>query len=264
MPFSSQQLDLIKTVKRHLPAGMHACLVGGALRDMLLGMPLRDMDFILPGNTRQVARAVAKNLGALSFLLDAERNTMRVIHSRPEDGDFYLDFIQQTGETIQEDLKARDFTINAMALGLDDLDQLIDPLNGLMDLHAKVLKACSPGAMLADPLRCLRGLRLSNSLGFHLEKNTITQIRKALPQLDRSAPERIRDEIFRLFNESHPERALRALDVLGGMELLFPELMPFKKTEETDPNLPNSQEPRLATLASLQELFLIFREFCLD
>jgi len=248
---------LIETAKRHLPSGLHAWLVGGALRDMLLGRPLRDMDFVLPRNTRQVAKAVAQDLGAVSFLMDDERSTMRVIHKLPDESEFYLDFIQQNGETIQADLEARDFTINAMALDLEDLDTLIDPTGGLADLRAKRLKTCGPGAMPADPVRCLRGLRLSNSLGFRLEKSTIAQIKTALPQLDRSAPERIRDEVFRLFGEDHPERGLRALDVLGGVVVLFPELLALKDTEQTTPHVLNAWEHTLASLAGLQKVLSI-------
>ncbi|MGA9398629.1 MAG: HD domain-containing protein [Anaerolineaceae bacterium] len=257
MPFSPQHLQLIETVKHHLPPGLHAWLVGGALRDMLLGRPLRDLDFVLPRDTRQLAKAVAKDLSAVSFLMDEARNTIRVIHKLPDESEIYLDFIQQNGVTIRADLEARDFTINAMALELEDLNTLIDPTGGLGDLHAKKLKTCGADAMLADPVRCLRGLRLSNSLGFRLEKSTITQIKTALPQLDRSAPERIRDEVFRLFGEDHPERVLRVLDVLGGTGVLFPELLALLNTEQTSPHVLNAWEHTLASLTSLQEVLSI-------
>jgi tRNA nucleotidyltransferase/poly(A) polymerase len=257
MTFSNLHLDLFEIVRRNLPEGMPAWLVGGALRDLLLGLPIRDMDFVLPGGARKVAQAVAGALGGVSFALDAERDIHRVIQTLADGSDFYLDFVLQNGEDIQADLAARDFTINALAAELSSLDALIDPLGGLADLQAKRLKACSPGAMLADPLRCLRGIRQANTLGFKLEKDTIRWIREALPQLDGCAPERIRDELFRIFEDAHPERALRVLDSLGGMDVLFPELQALRDTIQTAPHQLNAWEHSLASLGCLEDVLSI-------
>lgn len=257
MAFSSVQLELIETVRQNLPPGTSCWLVGGAIRDLLLERPLHDMDFVLPGGARQVAQAVAHALGGVSFSLDNERNTHRVIRKLADGSDFYLDFIQQNGDSIQSDLAARDFTINALALELSALDKLVDPLGGLADLRAKRLKACSPGAMLADPVRCLRGIRQAGTLGFTLEKDTIGWIRAALPHLNNSSPERIRDEIFRIFEDAHPERVLHVLDTLGGMEVLFPELLPLKETPQTAPHQLNAWDHSLAAVSSLEEVMTI-------
>jgi poly(A) polymerase len=257
MAFSIVHLELIETVRRKLPAGMSCWLVGGAMRDMLLERPLHDMDFVLPGGARQTAQAVADALGGVSFSLDNERDTHRVIRKLPDGSDFFLDFIQQNGDSIQADLAARDFTINALAVELSALDKLVDPLGGLADLRAKRQKACSPGAMLADPVRCLRGIRLASTLGFNLEKETIGWIRAALPHLNNCSPERIRDEVFRIFEDAHPERALRVLDTLGGMEILFPELLPLKETHQTAPHQLNAWDHSLAAVSSLEEVMTI-------
>jgi tRNA nucleotidyltransferase/poly(A) polymerase len=257
MAFSKTHLDLIEAVRQNLPAGKACWLVGGALRDMLLERPLRDMDFVLSGGARGIAGAVAKALGGVSFSLDNERDTHRVIRKLPDGGDFYLDFIQQNGDSIQADLAARDFTINALAVELGALDKLVDPLGGLADLRGKRLKACSPGAMLADPVRCLRGVRSASTLGFTLEKDTIGWIKAALPHLNDCSPERIRDEVFRIFEDAHPGQVLRVLDSLGGMQILFPELLPLKDTPQTTPHLLNAWDHSLATLSSLEEVAAI-------
>ena len=257
MAFSSAHLELIESVRQNLPAGTPCWLVGGAIRDMLLERPLHDMDFVLPGGARQIAQAVSHALGGVSFSLDNERDTHRVIRKLADGSDFYLDFIQQNGDSIQADLAARDFTINALAVELSALDKLVDPLGGLADLRGKRLKACSPGAMLADPVRCLRGIRQAGTLGFTLEKDTIGWIRAALPHLNNCSPERIRDEVFRIFEDAHPERALRVLDTLGGMEVLFPELLPLKETPQTAPHQLNAWDHSLAAVSSLEEVMTI-------
>lgn len=170
-------------VRGLLPQGVRAFLVGGALRDLLLDRRLHDMDFVLSADTGRVARSVAAQLGGVTFALDEARETQRVILTRANGSEFILDFIKQNGETIQADLAARDFTINAMAVNLAALDEMIDPLGGMGDLRARSLKACSPTAMQADPVRCLRGLRLANTLGCKLENKTIGWIKAALPLL---------------------------------------------------------------------------------
>ncbi|MBN2256245.1 MAG: hypothetical protein JW704_00185 [Anaerolineaceae bacterium] len=260
MAFSPQHLAYIETVRRNLPAGMRAWLVGGALRDQLLEHPLRDMDFVLPAGTHQVAAAVAQDLGGVAFTLDVSRDTQRVILHKKEGAEFYLDFILQNGKDIQADLADRDFTINAMAVELTDLDELVDPLGGLADLRAKIVRACAPGAMQDDPVRCLRGLRLANSLDFQIDKDTVAWIRNALPKIEDAAHERIRDELFREFEGRHVERALRVLDVMGGIDVLFPELMALRKTEQTAPHQLNAWDHSLEALGCLEEVTAILNQ----
>jgi tRNA nucleotidyltransferase/poly(A) polymerase len=260
MAFSTLQLNWIEAVRRNLPVGMQAWLVGGALRDLLLERPLRDMDFVLPGDARQVARSVAQDLGGVAFILDESRDIHRVILAGDDGSDYYLDFIHLIGGDIQADLAARDFTINALAVELTTLDKLIDPLGGVSDLRAKNMKACSSQSMLADPIRCLRGVRLANTLGFQLEKDTISWIKAALPQLEHTAPERIRDEFFQIFHSSNAESAIRVLDTLGGIKVVFPELKDLKNTEQTAPHQLNAWEHSLVTLTKLEELFSILTQ----
>jgi poly(A) polymerase len=257
MAFSNLQLKWIESVRRTLPAGRQAWLVGGALRDLLLERPLHDLDFVLPGDTRRVARAVAQELGGVAFVLDEERDTHRVILTGEEGMEYYLDFILQNGIDIQDDLGGRDFTINAMAVELSALDKLIDPMGGLADLRAKRLKACGPGAMQADPVRCLRGLRLANILDFYIEKETIALLKAALPLIEDVAFERVRDELFQIFQSGQARRAISVLDTLGGTHVIFPELDELRNTEQTAPHQLNAWEHSLATLAALDEIISI-------
>ena len=92
---------------------------------------------------------------------------------------------------------------------------------------------------------------------FSLEKDTIGWIKAALPHLNNCSPERIRDEVFRIFEDAHPERALRVLDTLGGMDVLFPELLPLKETPQTAPHQLNAWDHSLAAVSSLEEVMTI-------
>ncbi len=260
MAFSTLQLKWIDAVRKSLPAGTQAWLVGGAVRDLLLERPFHDLDFVLPGEVHRVARAVAKELDGVSFVLDESRDTQRVILVADDGQENYLDFIRMNGNSIQDDLSLRDFTINALAVDLVKLDKLIDPLGGLGDLRARRLKACSPDAMLADPVRCLRGLRLANTLDFQMDKETIAWIRAAHSQIDRSAAERIRDELFQIFAAGRADRAIRVLDNLGGVEYIFPELSALKHTQQSAPHRLNAWEHSLAALASLEEVVSILAQ----
>ena len=101
MAFSTLHLKWIESVRRNLPPGTQAWLVGGAVRDLLLERPLHDLDFVLPGDARRVARAVAQHLGGVAFVLDEKRDTHRVILAGEDGMDDYLDFIHLNGDTIQ-------------------------------------------------------------------------------------------------------------------------------------------------------------------
>ncbi|MEJ2597617.1 MAG: hypothetical protein P8Z00_04750 [Anaerolineales bacterium] len=114
-----RQLDeQLQYIRQSLPRNVSVHLVGGGVRDILLKHPLHDIDFVLKGDVLKVARKVANNLGAMYFTLDESRRTGRVIWT-PEGGRrIVLDFAAQRGPDLESDLRARDFTINAIALPL--------------------------------------------------------------------------------------------------------------------------------------------------
>lgn len=109
-----------------LPAPMPVYLVGGAVRDMLLGLPVKDLDFVVPSDSLRLARAVRRNLGAAGFTLDDERQTARLILAQGTPSELILDFVSFTGMNLQEDLSNRDFTINTLAVALDQPDLVLD------------------------------------------------------------------------------------------------------------------------------------------
>ncbi len=205
-------LDPIFTaIRESLDDGQELFLVGGAVRDLLLEHPINDLDFVFAENPVGLARRIAKKLDAGFFVLDDERHTSRVIYKMPDDEPFLLDFVQFTGKNLDEDLKNRDFTINAMALSTRDPESLIDPCGGWGDLNAGVIRLCSKHALLDDPVRMLRAVRQAHQFGFTYGPGLDRAMKAAARKLDRTTPERRRDEFFRILEGPEPAEALQGL-----------------------------------------------------
>ena len=155
MPAPFALSPLIDKVRDVLPQ-QDIYLVGGAMRDMLRNRLSHDLDFALPANGIALARRVANALNADFMVLDEERDTGRVIFSDTDGSRTFLDFATyRNGSTLEADLRARDFTMNAIAYDIH-AQTIIDPLNGASDLRAKIIRACSPTSLHDDPVRILR------------------------------------------------------------------------------------------------------------
>lgn len=195
-------------------------LVGGALRDALLGRPWSDVDWLVLDPER-AARQLATREAAHAFPLDAARGHWRVV-----DGERTIDLTPLRGP-VEADLERRDFTVNALALGPDGP---IDPLGGRADLAARRLVAASPGALADDPLRGLRGVRLAAALDLTWDPGTRTRAAEAAHaihagELAAPAAERMRDELTALLHVARPGDALADAHELGWLALLLPELV---------------------------------------
>jgi putative nucleotidyltransferase with HDIG domain len=180
---------------------------------------------------------VADQLGGAFYPLDKERDYGRVILSRPPEPAMVLDFALFQGPDLESDLRARDFTINAMALEVHSPQSLLDPLGGAADLRNKQLRACSPDSFMADPLRIIRGVRLASDFDFRIQRETREWMRQASPLLTRVSPERLRDELFRVLESARQAAALRALDILGVFPVVLPELKELKDVGQSPPHI---------------------------
>ncbi len=218
-PFPS----IVARLRAAVPPEAEAHLVGGTVRDAFLKRASHDIDLVVPENGLRLARRLADALGGAFYPLDAARGTGRVLLATRE-GRYTIDIATYRGGSLEADLRARDFTINALAVPLHAPDRLHDPLGGLRDLKDKILRACSPAAFTDDPLRVLRGPRLAASLGFRIHPRTRDLMQQAIPLLEDVSPERLRDELFRMLGSAHPTAPLKALDALGALPYLLPEL----------------------------------------
>jgi len=196
LQLDSELLQLLELV-RELASGIRVYLVGGAIRDLLLGRPTKDLDFVQPHGSIQLAKAVSRRLNGAMYTLDDVRHSARVILRQGEQDEQVLDFTSFIGENLEEDLRQRDFTINAMALDLDALAEVIDPLGGEVDLEARQLRLCGPDSLTTDPLRVLRGVRLISSYNLRYESELTKAMHVAIKRLGLVSGERIRDELFK-------------------------------------------------------------------
>jgi putative nucleotidyltransferase with HDIG domain len=244
---------LLEKILHALPADQTIYLVGGAVRDMLLGGVIHDFDFTLKSGGIQAARRVADSLEADFYPLDTERDTGRVLIPVPDSLPILLDFAAFRGPDLDADLQGRDFTLNAIALDLRTR-QLFDPLGGALDLKMKQLRACSSTAFSDDPVRILRGVRLAADFGFHILPETRQAMKKAGRQLVDISAERIRDELFRILEGRAPAACIRALDMLAALPLLLPELSSMKGVSQPSPHLHDVWEHTTALLGKLEAI----------
>ena len=208
-------------------------LVGGAVRDALLGKTANDYDIAVQGNPVPLARTVADALNGDFWLMDAERGTARVIL---RDADkTVIDFAACRGATWHEDLFARDFTLNAIGYDLDT-NELIDPANGQADLQTRSIRAVTDHAISDDPIRALRAVRLAQKLGFVIEPTTWAQAKAIGSAIHQPSAERARDELMAMLALPATTPAMRQLDALGLLTQLVPEMEPMRDCTQSPPH----------------------------
>jgi tRNA nucleotidyltransferase/poly(A) polymerase len=195
-------------VARDVLAGEEAWVVGGAVRDELLGRELVDLD-IAVRDPRRAARDYAKRAGGAPFPLSERHGAWRVAL----EGGRTVDFTPLPG-SIEDDLATRDFTINAIARPLAG-GEPVDPYGGRTDLEQRRLRAVGAGVFRDDPLRLLRAVRLEDELDLRLDDTTEALVREHAGLVDRPAGERILVELRRLSAGGY-----RRLDALGLLEPL--------------------------------------------
>ena len=201
-----------------------AYLVGGTVRDQELGRESHDIDLAAPHGALQMARMLANHFGGAYYPLDAERETGRVV--MPDRS--IVDVALLRGADIYADLAARDFTINAMARRLAQPEILIDPHQGLRDLHQKQLRALSDQIFVHDPARLLRAVRLAAELGLTIEPDTYQLIERNAELIAGLAGERARDELLRIFQRRDAAMSVRTLVELRLLAPLLPHAAPDK------------------------------------
>ena len=252
VPAPYSHSPLVDRVRDILPS-QEIYLVGGAVRDMMLNRLSHDLDFALPSNGISTARRVANTLKADFMVLDDERDTGRVIVIEPDGTRTFLDFATYRGNSLEEDLRARDFTINAIAYDLR-ANAIIDPLNGTSDLRAKVIRACSRTSIADDPVRILRAVRQAAAFEFKIELETRKSMKQAADLLPNVSPERNRDELFKILEGPKPDAALRALEMLGVFPHLFPELAAMKGVEQSPLHMYDVWEHTMKVLGHLETI----------
>lgn len=220
-------VDRVPAALREALAGiaLPLAIVGGFVRDALLDRPNHDIDLAVDGDAEAAARTLARTLRGAVVPLDGERGTYRIALRQPLDGIEALDLTRLRAPSLEEDLRLRDLTINAIATTFGaDGPRIVDPTGGLDDLAAGVIRIAGPRSFVDDPLRPLRAARFAAQLGFTIDHATVRAARDAAPRLAKAAAERRRDELCRILASDDAERGARLLDELGLLSVLLPDL----------------------------------------
>lgn len=236
-------LSLLAEVSRFLrDRQVDSFLVGGFVRDTLLGRPTGDIDIAVAADVLQIAPEMAEALRGRAVSLDEVNRIIRVVllpepDQKTSKKQWYID-LSTLARDIHQDLSRRDFTINAMAIDLHSLvtgtvtPQLLDPFGGVDDLHRKVIRAVNDRVFEEDPARLLRAQRLASELGFSISPETAELISRNSRLITRVAGERIREELVRILAAPEAGLAVRCLDNLGLLTAIIPELEPGRGFEQ--------------------------------
>jgi putative nucleotidyltransferase with HDIG domain len=213
-------------------------VVGGALRELLSGGAVADLDVAVAGGALDLGRRLADRLGARFVVLDAGRGAARIVARA---AGAQLDLVDLRAPALEGDLRARDFTVNALAAGVEDLlhygrADIVDPTGGLDDLRERVVRACGPAAITDDPVRALRGVRLAGRPGWRLDPATGSAIAAAASRVAEVAPERVREELVGILAGPAAGAGLRMLDGLGVLAVLLPESLAMRATAQPLPH----------------------------
>jgi poly(A) polymerase len=214
---------------RRALAGHGAWLVGGAIRDRMMGRSVADFDVVVEGDPAEAARAVARAAGsAACFALSEEFGSWRVI---ARDGSWQVDVEPRRGRTLEEDLSLRDFTVNAVAEPLGG-GPAIDPLGGIADMRAGRLRMAGPRAFADDPLRVLRLVRAAVELGFEPDPATLQAARAEAEGLKVVSGERVFIELRRIVAAPQARAGIEMMGELGAAAVVLPELEDTRGVEQ--------------------------------
>ena len=260
---NSKVLEVIRRLSRKRKEEVY--LVGGAIRDFLLGRPLgRDFDFVIKGDVEGLAKEISRELGGNAFPLNETFGTWRVILKKKKKKT-ELDFSPLQGKDIFEDLRQRDFTVNSLAIRLKDLARpgepcFIDPLDGLVDVRKRILRANSEESLHQDPLRMLRAFRFASTLKFSVEEKTLKMIHKNSDLIRQSAGERIRVEFFMALGEEGAGLFLRSLHQAGLLGEIFPEVREWETLNVGTASSPSLLDHALRTLEAAEFIFVHMKD----
>jgi len=252
-------------------------LTGGFLRDLYLGNPGHDLDFVVSGDALSFARKIAEILAATYIPLDKINSVARVVleHGKAK---WQIDFAALKGWSLEEDLSHRDFTINAMALELSEYltylraergnpdrknfarrhwhQTIIDPYGGLADIANKLIRTVSDYVFESDPVRILRGLRLAGKLNFFIRPETIKMMERDRWLLHEVAGERIWEELLGILAvpESYPWLAM--MDAIGVLFEILPVTEKMKITRQNNYHVDTVWIHTLKTYKFLEDMCL--------
>jgi poly(A) polymerase len=245
---------LLRRINRYLDKeGVKSYLVGGFIRDMLLGRDTNDIDIAVEAEALTTASGAAAALGGKYVPLDEENGVGRVVLPGTK---WQIDFTTIQGD-IMQDLSRRDFSIDAMALEINkpfNVTNLLDPFHGRDDLRLGIIRAIDDKVFKSDAVRLLRAVRLAAELGFTIESKTESFIHRDHELITSVPGERVREELLRLLAIAGAGPRLTYLDELGLLTALIPELSPTRGVDQPKMHIWDVFEHSLQTVAAVEFL----------
>jgi tRNA nucleotidyltransferase/poly(A) polymerase len=233
-------------------------VVGGVVRDALLGKEEKqtDLDLVIEQDALPVARRVADRLGWAYYPLDETRDVARLVFTATRGEPYVCDIASIRGASIKDDLRVRDFTINAMAFAIRKAGQaeLVDVTGGQADLEAGVLRRAAPMSLAEDPLRLLRAVRFLVQFDLSLDPETREQIRRLAATIKLASPERLRDELWKALTLPHPAKVITTIDSLGLLANILPELSATIGVEQSFPHYTDVYDHTLGVMDRAAEI----------
>ncbi len=262
LSMAGKEASLLKRIRGLLPGSADSYLVGGYIRDTLLGRKTRDIDVAVGVSAPGFAREVAAALEGHYVLLDEAEGIARVVLLEGDavrETQWHLDFSTIRG-TIESDLSRRDFTIDAMAIDLSDIGKrspprLIDLFGGKKDLEAKLIRAVSPSIFEDDPARLIRGVRLAAQYGFSIDAGTAAMMGRQGHLISQVAGERVREELCHILSVGNAANFIFYLDRLDLLTAIIPELAFTKGVDQPHEHYWDVFNHSVQSVATLERLF---------
>ena len=228
-------MDLLPRLRVHCAdTGAQPCLLGGYVRDALLGRATHDIDLAVQEGAEALASSIAQEFGGTPVALDVRRGIHRV-DGVPTGGiTWRVDVSTLQGGSIDDDLRLRDFTVDAIAVPLSNTAgpvsewPLVDPTDGVTDLRNGIIRMTSHQSLDDDPLRALRAVRIAAQTGFAIDADTARAVLEHAPLLAIVSAERVREEMLTILSLPRVGRSLALLDELGMLDVILPELAPAR------------------------------------
>ena len=249
------QKDILNTIQRILAPELDSTyLVGGIVRDLVLGKQTNDIDLVTNADSLQIARFLANKFGGDFYPLDVDRYIGRALIEYNEQS-WTID-VSPTNGDLTGNLRRRDFSVNAMAMPLTNIstNEIIDPLGGLSDISLKKIRSLSKDVFADDPIRLLRAIRLSGELDFTLQDDTAKLIRSHANLLTKTAPERIRDEFVRILMLPSSLPLVRLMDGTSVLCTVIPELSSNKNISQPKEHYWNVFDHNVETLGFAERI----------
>jgi poly(A) polymerase len=209
-------------------------IVGGYIRDLIIGRPNNDIDCVIMGNDNRIIEILAEKLKKKAIKLGDKHKLYRIVDNK---NNITIDFTYMNGETIEQDLFKRDFTINSIAVDITDLDnyegKIIDPTGGFKDIKKGIIRHVYDEAFIDDPVRMLRAIRFMSELDFIIDKNTEDLIRKNKKYIKSIPGERISYEIFKILENRNTSYFFNYMERrINILEEIFPEIIEMRDVGE--------------------------------